>query len=245
MLTLYTFPPSLDSEFSRFVLQHYGVSADEERHVIPFQSVVTLVRAGTPRIPTLHGEGVRLDTIEKIINHLELQAAPDRRLVGGPVPQAVAEDWRLLHHVLNTATTVFAYYHLLPRRDLMVNGLAEGAPAWEVTAVDRAYPAFAGLFRLLLRLTHARAAQAEQTIRTTMDTIDRRLADGRPYLNGDRFTLADMAFAVVSAPVVWPEGYGGPLPPLDAIPAAIRDLVMELRARPCGGHALRIYREYR
>ena len=53
--TLYTFPPSLDSEFSRFVLHHYGFSAREGRHVILFQSVVTLLRAGTPRIPTLTG----------------------------------------------------------------------------------------------------------------------------------------------------------------------------------------------
>lgn len=246
MLTLYTFPPSLDSEFSRFVLHHYGVSAREERHVIPFQSLVTLVRAGTPRIPALTGAGGRLDTIEKIINHLESQAPPERRLLGGGrVPDAIAADWKLFHHELNTATTVYAYYCLLPRRDLMVRGLSEGAPRFEVGAVDRAYPAFEWLFRLLLRTTRKRGEAARATIRAAMTTVDARLSDGRPYLDGDRFTLADIAFAVASAPAVWPDGYGGPLPPLDSVPAELRELVAETRARPAGAHALRVYDERR
>ena len=245
MLTLYTFPPSLDSEFSRFVLHHYGVTAREERHVIPFQSFVTLVRAGTPRIPALTGADGRLDTIEKIINHLEPQAPPERQIVGGRVPDAIPDDWRLFHHQLTTATTVFAYYCLLPRRDLMVRGLSEGASRFEVAAVDRAYPAFERLFKLLLRTTRKRGEQARETIRASMATVDARLADGRPYLNGEAFSLADMAFAVASAPVTWPDAYGGPLPPLDSVPAELGDLIAENRARPAGAHALRIYQEHR
>jgi glutathione S-transferase len=245
MMTLYTFPPSLDSEFSRFALHHYGVTAREERHVIPFQSFVTLVRAGTPRIPALTGADGRLDTIEKIINHLEGQAPPERRIVGGRVPDAIAADWRLFHHELNTATTVYAYYCLLPRRDLMVRGLSDGASRFEVRAVDRAYPAFEWLFRLLLRTTRKRGEAARATIRASMATVDARLSDGRRYLDGDRFTLADMAFAVASAPAVWPGNYGGPLPPLESVPGPLRELVDETRARPAGRHALRIYAEHR
>ena len=135
-LTLYTFPPSLDSEFSRFLLHHYGVTAREERHVIVFQSVVTLVRAGTPRIPTLQGgDEHRLDTVTKIFNYLEARAAPDRKLLTGVDPTRMAADWNDFHKVMQTASTVFPYYHLVPRRDLMVRALSEGSPAFEVEAV--------------------------------------------------------------------------------------------------------------
>ena len=244
--TLYTFPPSLDSEFSRFVLRHYGVTAQEDRHVILFQSVVTLVKAGTPRIPTLQGaEAKRLDTIVKIINHLERSASPERRLLAGVDPVSMRADWQEFHHVLQTASTVFPYYHLLPRRDLMVRALSEGSPPFEVRAVQKGYPVFAFTLRALLRLTARRAAEAQATIRSALGKIDQRLSDGRRYLAGDRFTLHDMAFAIAAAPTIWPDNYGGPLPPLAATPAPVQELVVECRARPSGDFALRIYRDHR
>jgi len=244
--TLFTFPPSLDSEFSRFVLRHYGFNAREERHVIVFQSVVTLVKAGTPRIPTLKiAAAPRLDTVMKIINYLEPRASEERKLLAGLDPVVLKDEWQQCHKVLQSASTVFPYYHLLPRRDLMVRALSEGSPSFEVTAVKRAYPAFELLLRLLLRLSPKRAAQARGTIRSSLERIDQRLSDGRRYLNGDRFTLLDMSFAIAAAPTIWPDNYGGPLPPLSATPAPLQELVGECRARPSGAFAQRIYREYR
>ncbi len=244
--TLFTFPPSLDSEFSRFVLRHYGFTAREERHVIVFQSVVTLVEAGTPRIPTLRVAGApRMDTVMKIINYLEARASEERKLLTGLDPGLLKNDWQTFHKVLQSASTVFPYYHLLPRRDLMVRALSQGSPSFEVTAVQRAYPAFALLLRLLLRLTAQRAAQARDTILSSLERIDQRLSDGRPYLNGDRFTLLDMSFTIAAAPTIWPDNYGGPLPPLASTPAPLQALVAECRAHPSGAFALRIYKDHR
>jgi glutathione S-transferase len=127
----------------------------------------------------------------------------------------------------------------------MVRGISEGSPAWEVRAVARAYPAFAGFIRLLLRPTDKRAAAAIDHIRTILDGVDARLADGRRYLHGDRLTLADITFATATAPVVWPDGYGGPLPPLAQTPAGLQAAVAECRARPSGEFALRIYADHR
>jgi glutathione S-transferase len=243
---LFTFPPSLDSEFSRFVLHHYGVNAREERHVLLIQSFVTLVRAGTPRIPTLVGVAPKpLDRIERIINHLESEAPPERKLLAGLEQPFMDSDWKQFHTTLQTASTVFPYYHLVPRRDLMVRALSEGSPDWEVAAVQHAYPVWASALRVLLRLTAQRAQQARETIRSALAQIDERLSDGRRYLYGERFTLHDMAFAIAAAPAVWPEDYGGPLPSLASTPIPIQDLVAETRARSAGAFALRIYREHR
>jgi glutathione S-transferase len=243
---LFTFPPSLDSEFSRFVLHHYGINAREERHVLLIQSGVTLIRAGTPRIPTLVGVAPRpLDRVQRIINHLESAAPPERRLLAGLEPAFMDSDWKQFHTTLQTASTVFPYYHLVPRRDLMVPALSEGSPSWEVAAVRHAYPLWAFALRVLLRLTAHRAEQARETIRSALAQIDERLSDGRRFLYGNRFTLHDMAFAIAAAPAIWPENYGGPLPPLASTPIPIQDLVAETRARPAGAFALRIYREHR
>ena len=245
-LTLFTFPPSLDSEFSRFLLRHYGVEHREERHVILFQSIVTLARGRTVRIPLLLGDSIRLNTVRKLIDYFEPRCPEERKLVPRGVDlKQIGEDWKVFHHVLNTATTIFPYYHLLPRREIMVRPLSEGAPRFEVAAVERAYPFFAAVIRALLRLTPSRAATAQATIRRVLGDVDARLADGRRYLNGDRFTLSDMAFAIGAAPAVWPDNYGGSIPALADTPAPVQALVRECRDLASGAFALRIYRDHR
>jgi glutathione S-transferase len=244
--TLITFPPSLDSEFSRFLLTHYGIERREERHVIFISSAITLARARTVRFPVLFDESLRLNTVHKLIDHFEPLAAPERRLVPpGTDLAALRSDWKLFHSELNTATTVLAYYHLLPHRDIMVEPLSQGAPPMEVKAVERGYPVFQALIGALLRLSPARAEKMLATIRSCLQRVDDRLADGRPYLLGERFTLSDMAFAIAAAPVAWPDEYGGAVPALAATPPALQAIVRECRHRPSGQHALRLYRDHR
>jgi glutathione S-transferase len=242
---LITFPPSLDSEFSRFLLSHYRIEHREQRHVMPISSYFSLVHGRTVRFPLVYGDGLRLNTVHKIIDHFEPLAAPERRLVPPDLAPRVREDWKVFHTALNTATTIYAYHHLLPHRDIMVRPLSEGAPRWEGAAVERCYPCFAGLIRLLLRPTERRASASLDTIRDVLGRVDERLADGRRYLNGERFSLSDMAFAIAAAPVVWPDQYGGAVPALGDTPAGLQAVVTECRARPSGELALRIYRDHR
>ena len=56
-LTLVTFPPSLDSELARFLLDHHRVPYREERHTLGFSSLVTLARAGTVRSRSFTARG--------------------------------------------------------------------------------------------------------------------------------------------------------------------------------------------
>ena len=241
-LSLITFPPSLDSEFSRFLLTHYGVAYRERRHTLGYSTLATLRHGRTVRFPLAYDSTLRLNTVQKIVEHFDARCAPERRLLNGG---GFGADWKLFHSKLGSATTEFAYYHLLPERSVMVGPLSEGTPAREVAAVRRAYPAFATALRLLLRLTDARERAARRTIRSVLDDMDRRLADGRPYLAGERFSLADMAFAVAAAPIVWPDEYGGGVPALADTPPPLRAMIDEARQRPSGRHALSVFRERR
>ena len=66
----------------------------------------------------------------------------------------------------------------------------------------------------------------------------------REYLVGDRFTVADMAFATMAAPALMPsraEGYGGDLPALDELPPRAADLARELRATTAGRFVMRMF----
>jgi glutathione S-transferase len=244
--TLFTFPPSLDSELARFLLTHYGVEHRERPHVIIFSSFVSLWHGFTLRFPLVTGRALRLIRVRDVVDHFEPLCPADRRLLPDPgARQAADEDWQLFNGTLAFATATFGYYHLLRHRHIMIGPLSRGAPRWEVRAVRLAYPIFAGLLRLMLRLSAGRAATALETVRGLMNKVAARLADGRAYLGRDHLSLSDVAFAVALAPLLLPEHYGGALPGLAEMPEPVAQVIREVREHPAGRHALRIYRDHR
>jgi glutathione S-transferase len=244
---LITFPPSLDSELARFLLAHYGIEYDEQPHAFLFSIFPTLWHGSTFIFPLLYSESLKLVGPQAIANYFDQHCAPELRLW----PQAedergkVKDDWTLFNQTLAFASAVFAYYHLLPHRKIMILPLSRGAPAFEQKAVATAYPIFAGALRLLLRLTADRAKQSLDQARDVFTKVETRLADGRSFLVGNRLTLSDLAFADAAAPLVLPATYGGPIPSFDEMPSPIQAAVTEMRSRPAGQYALRIYDRYR
>lgn len=245
-LGLITFPPSLDSEFSRFVLAHYKVPHHEMRHTLIFSSCATLIHGRTILFPLVYGPGVALNNVKDIVQYFEGHCVPELRLLPPGVSSGERKrDWTMIRNDLGNATVVLAYYHIVPQREVLISALSEGVPDVEAMVVERAYPFFAGILRTLLRLTAARERAARVKILQVMQTIDERLADGRPYLEGSSFTLTDLAFAVAAAPVVWPPEYGGAFPDFDETPAPLRAFIEETRKRPAGKFALRLWHDHR
>ena len=244
---LITFPPSLDSETSRFLIEHYGIESCEKRHALIFSFFVTLWHGYTPVFPLLYSDSYRLVGPRPIVDHFDPLSPPELKLLPADPNQLqqVESDWTLFNVTLALASADFAYYYLLPHRDRMIRPLTEGVPPFERKAVERAYPIFAGLLRMLLRLSLSKAQQAAAQIRTIFNSVDARLADGRKFLVGERLTLSDLAFSVAAAPVILPANYGGPIPSFDEMPPEVQTLVTEMRAHPAGAFALRIYQEQR
>jgi len=244
---LITFPPSLDSELSRFLVTHYGVEHVEKRHTMIFCFFSTLRHGNTLIFPLLYGKSLKLVAPRPISEYFDARCAPE--LVLWPKDEAlknqVETDWNTFNNTLAWATADFAYYYLLPHRDIMIRPLSEGTPEIEQKAVTRFYPVFAGLLKLLLRLSRQRAQASVESIRTIFDGVEARLKSGARYLVGNPLTISDLAFAVAAAPVVLPANYGGPIPAFEQMPVEIQAVVKEMRARPAGAYALRIYQEER
>jgi glutathione S-transferase len=243
---LITFPPSLDSALARFLLAYYGVAYEEQRHTIILSSFATLWHGQTFLFPLLYGGGYpKLDTVQAIIDYFDPRcpAGSNLRLAGNDAAQ-VAKDWDQLHEALGTAVTAYAYFHLLPLRSVMTGPLSEGTPAFDSWAVRVAYPLFAGFIRLGLRLSAEKAQQSLVQIRDIVKSVEGRLADGRPFLVGNRFSLSDMSFANCLAPLVLAPQYGGPLPTFDQEPPELQAVTREVQASPAGQFALRMYRDH-
>ncbi|WP_342152800.1 glutathione S-transferase C-terminal domain-containing protein [Methylorubrum sp. SB2] len=247
--SLVTFPPSLDCELARFLLGQYRVPYGEDRHTLIFSFAVTLWKAQTLHFPLLSGAGrPPLDSVRKMIDGLDPLAPSELQLLptfGTKERDAVEADWPRFNATLGGAVAVFSYFHLLPHRAIMLRPLSEGTPWFERLTVRLAYPVFKGLLTYLLKLSPANVETALTQIRSVVAGVDARLADGRPYLVGDRFTLSDMAFANALGPLVLPPRYGGPLPTYGEMPLILQQTIAEMRARPAGRFAMRIYAEHR
>jgi len=123
---LITFPPSLDSELARFLLAHYGIEYDEQPHAFLFSVFATLRHGGTFIFPLFYTESLKLVGPQAIADYFDQHCSPDLRLwpQAENEKQQVKDDWDLFNQTLAFATAVFAYYHLLPHRQIMILHMA-------------------------------------------------------------------------------------------------------------------------
>jgi glutathione S-transferase len=244
-VTLLTFPPMIDGELTRFVLDQHGIAYEERPHIALVSNLIAQFRAGTIALPVLSGAGPAIAGARPIIDWSEKQCPPERRLVPADPDLAaqVEAGWKRANGELAGATAAFAYFHLLPQRDIMIVPLSRGAPGWEVLATRAFYPAFQAFIGKVLGLSEAKAAESLRLIRTVFAETDARLADGRRWLVGDRLTLADIALATAAAPLLLPVGYSAPIPPLAAMPPVLQGLIRELRGTRTGEFVQAVYRQ--
>ncbi|HEX5183691.1 MAG TPA: glutathione S-transferase C-terminal domain-containing protein [Allosphingosinicella sp.] len=240
-----TFAPMVDSETSRLLLHHYGVDYEERDHLLPWVMLLALLHGGTGKVPLLYGRGVRVTGPLAIARHFDDALPPDCRLVppDGPLAAQVKADWDMFNGGMGADTAAFAYFHLLPERRLMSPIFAAPLPPLEAWLEPAFYPLLAGLIRIALHLSPQSATAAADHIRAAFEATDKRVADGRPYLCGDRLTIGDIALAAAAGPLLLPPGYGAEMPPLDKMPAPVSDLIEELRAHPTGRFVARLYAE--
>ena len=242
---LLTFAPMVDSETTRLLLRYYGVDHVEKDHLFLWVSLLAKLHGGGAAIPLLYGGGLAINGPGPIAAHFDALLPPERRLTppDGPLAAQVKADWDTFNGGTAADTAVFAYFHLLPAKKLMVPIFAAPVPGGEKMLTPLVYPLLAFVIGRLLKLSPEAAAQAQANIRGAFDATAKRIADGRLYLCGDRLTLGDIALAAAAAPLLQPPGYGTIMPPPEAMPAPLPSFVAELRAHPTGKFVERLYTE--
>jgi glutathione S-transferase len=129
--------------------------------------------------------------------------------------------------------------------ELMLRFNNQGVPRWEERLLHVALPAARGFISRALDITPGIEQEDEAAVFAELDWVAELLADGRPYLLGERFSAADLTFAALAAPVVLPPRYGVRLPAFEQLDAPTAALVRRAREHPAGAFALRMVVEER
>ena len=258
MHTLITIPFSHYNEKARWALQRFGVPFRERAYMplLHFAPVMIATRFGkhgrsdrtstrfsTPLLVTAQGERI-CDSSEIVRWVCDRFADADTTLVP-------SEECLVLERELGEK--------LGPHSRRVAYGLNFGDPRVGAELARRLVgPTQAFVFRLLqrpivgalynaLQIDPERVERSIGVVRSFFAEFGDRIG-GRRYLVGDRFTVADLAFATMAAPALMPsraEGYGGDLPGLDELPPPAADLARELRATTAGRFVLRMFAEER
>ena len=242
---LLTIPFSHYCEKARWALERAGVPFVEMKYV-PVQHARPMRRAGGHTVPVLvTGEATLVDS-QAIVLHAEEHAPPERKLYPAD-PGERREVEAIVTDVsarLGVAARLLAYDHGLARPSAMAGIARPGLTRGQAVALPVIFALIEPLIRRMYDICPESTARADDTVRRTFADLGARLGERR-YLVGDAFTAADLSFAALAGPVLFPHGHPAMSAHLDDLPAEQRALALELRDTIAGRHVLRLYREER
>lgn len=244
---LITIPISHFCEKARWALDRTGLAYDEEPHLQGFHIAHALRHGRSRTVPVFlpAGEGAVTESAA-IVRWCDGHLPADRVLYpAGPAGEEAARLEAGFDEGLGPDGRLWLYHATLPVVETFTPSVLHGTPAWEQRAFALGGRVLEPFIRRYLGVDDRAAATALVQVGETFDAVAQRLADGRPFLCGERFTAADLAFAALSAPVLVPEQYGSPLPTLGELPPAMAADIRRLRAHPAGVFARRIYADER
>jgi glutathione S-transferase len=246
-LRLITIPISHYCEKARWALERAGVSYREERHVQGIHQLAARRAGGGVTVPVLVTPGGAIGESQEILAWVDERTPAAHRLFPED-PASRIEVERLCRRFdeeLGPQGRRLMYVHMLAQRELVLRFNNQGVPAWEDRALRYGWPLIVRVVRRVLDIRPGVEIEDEAAVWRELDHVAELLADGRPYLCGERFTAADLTFAALSASVVVPPGYGVALPQPDVLAPGTAALVERVREHPAGRYALRLFAEHR
>lgn len=244
---LVTIPISHFCEKARWALDRAGVDYVEQPH-LQLIHIVAARRAGGGRtVPVfVTSDGHVIPDSSDILRWTDDRTKPERRLYPeGELGEEAAKLETWLDEGFGPDGRLWLYHETLPVVHDLDEWVTVGIPRWEKRFFRMGGPMIEWSMRRALGVTAAASVAALGRVDDVFDDIAGRLADGRRFLLGDRFTAADLTFAALAAPMIVPARYGSPLPPLEALPEGATREMRRLREHPAGVFAERLYAEER
>jgi glutathione S-transferase len=201
-MVLNTFALSHYCETARWALDYKGVQY-VERSWAPLLHMFRTWRLKQTYTPILRVDGVAMQESTDICAFLE-----SRFPAPALIPEArreevmqIAEEARAIGvHVRR-----LAYSGLGQDLGLLRDGWALNVGAWEQRLSRLLFPITRRLVFKRFRVNEAGVEESEEAVRAFLDDREGSFGDGREFLVGDQFTLADLTTAAMLSPLVRPQ----------------------------------------
>jgi glutathione S-transferase len=243
VIRLVTIPLSHFCEKARWALDLAGVGYAEDGHA-PVLHRLPLMRLRATTVPVLIADGEVVRGSDQILrwadraHHLGLM--PERK-----GPRQEVERWlAVCDERLGPDARLWFYSFALEDPELFVAALSPDVRRLERGALSRLRPVLTRVIGRHFGVTPRSRAEAAERLADVMAAAAERRT-GTRYLVGETFTAADLAFAALAAPLVFPPGYGATLPPEDELPDELRAGIHGWRATRSGTAVLSVYEHHR
>ena len=237
---LITIPLSHYCEKARWGLDRVALPYREEPHA----PLLSRLAGGT--VPVLvHGSSRFIDSTDILVHADSVCGGNLLYPRDAALRSEVASLEERFDMELGPHTRRWAYAHLLPHTELLRSVWSRHVPRLEASLVPVIAPIARYLARISYRVTPESALRSLERVRGVFRDVDALLRDGRRFLVDQRFTAADLAFAALAAPMLFPAECRAAHPALDDVPAAMRDEVLRFRDTDAGRFALRMFAQER
>ncbi|HEY5923058.1 MAG TPA: glutathione S-transferase [Kofleriaceae bacterium] len=239
---LITIPFSHYCEKARWALDRVGVAYEERGHLPLFHYFDSLRAARNRTVPVL------VDGKTVIKDSTDIIAWADAQRPGSLIPIAGAQNLLAIEDDLDNHfgphTRRWGYFHLLPNR-ATDQYITVGVPRWQKSLLGLVRPLAVRFLKRGLKIDEAGVERSRKKIEDTFDRVEQIMGDGRRYFAGDRFTVADLTFAALAAPIVLPPNHPVQTFGPELFGDEARAQINAWRDRPAGQFALRLYADDR
>lgn len=241
-----TIPFSHFCEKARWALDHAEIPYVEEPHVPMLAWAAAIAASGQRQVPVLAPDDAKaIPGSTAILRWADARRPGGREALwpedlDGVLAPYVAE----LDRALGPAARRAAYYHLLQDAAAVRELFVASARGWERRIAGAAHAAIAGGIRRGLKIDDTGYARSIAALERVFADADARL-ERTPYLAGERFSAADVAFASLAGPVLFTPAVEATVCPAERLGPGAQAMVERFRGTRSGAFTLRLYAEKR